>query len=90
MRAVQYEMQHWLGGQLTSVCMAGMSLLQPMETMVSYVMGGQQRGSRGSAKPLGAVLEQIEVREPLHSHAGGSWAYQPSSKAVEYHGQLCM
>ncbi|CDJ43320.1 3', 5'-cyclic nucleotide phosphodiesterase domain-containing protein, putative [Eimeria tenella] len=60
MRAVQYEMQHWLGGQLTSVCMAGMSLLQPMETMVSYVMGGQQRGSRGSAKPLGAVLEQIE------------------------------
>ncbi|XP_026192081.1 uncharacterized protein LOC34618747 [Cyclospora cayetanensis] len=60
MRAVQCEVQHFLGGQLTNVCMAGMSLLQPMETMVSYVMGGQQRGGRNSTKPFGAVLEQIE------------------------------
>ncbi|OEH79713.1 3 5 -cyclic nucleotide phosphodiesterase domain-containing protein [Cyclospora cayetanensis] len=56
----QCEVQHFLGGQLTNVCMAGMSLLQPMETMVSYVMGGQQRGGRNSTKPFGAVLEQIE------------------------------
>ncbi|CDJ47284.1 3', 5'-cyclic nucleotide phosphodiesterase domain-containing protein, putative [Eimeria brunetti] len=59
MRAVQCEMQHWLGGQLTNVCMAGMSLLQPMETMVSYVMGGQQGGNRDT-RPLGAVMEQIQ------------------------------
>ncbi|CDI85661.1 3', 5'-cyclic nucleotide phosphodiesterase domain-containing protein, putative [Eimeria praecox] len=32
----------------------------PMETMVSYVMGGQQGGSRNTAMRLGAVMEQIE------------------------------
>ncbi|KAL8436084.1 hypothetical protein Efla_002074 [Eimeria flavescens] len=60
MRAVQCEMQHFLGGQLTNVCMAGLSLLQPMETMVSYVMADQQRGGRNDARPFGAVMAQIE------------------------------
>lgn len=66
MRAVQCEMQHSLGGQLTNVCMAGMSLLQPMETMVSYVMGEPQRRGKNSLKPLGAVMAQIEVRWTQH------------------------
>ncbi|CDJ29857.1 3', 5'-cyclic nucleotide phosphodiesterase domain-containing protein, putative [Eimeria mitis] len=47
-------------GQLTNVCMAGMSLLQPMETMVSYVMGDQQRDAQNARRPFGAVMEQIE------------------------------
>lgn len=62
MRAVQCEMQQSLGGQLTNVCMAGMSLLQPMETMVSYVMSERQRGTKSARKPLGAVMAQLEVR----------------------------
>lgn len=53
-------MQHFLAGQLTNVCMAGMSLLQPMETMVSYVMAEHQHRGR-PRKPLGAVMKQIEV-----------------------------
>ncbi|KAL8272310.1 hypothetical protein Esti_003764 [Eimeria stiedai] len=60
MRAVQCEMQHFLGGQLTNLCMTGLSLLQPMQTMVSYVMADQQQGGKGAVKPVGAVMTQIE------------------------------
>lgn len=73
MRAVQCEIQHSLGGQLTNVCMAGMSLLQPMETMVSYVMSDQRRGGRSTGRPLGAVMEQIEVRSRRPVQGSSLW-----------------
>ncbi|KAL8451609.1 hypothetical protein Emag_002652 [Eimeria magna] len=60
MRSVQCELQHFLGGQLTNLCMTGLSLLEPMQTMVSYVMADQQRGGKGAMKPFGAVMAQIQ------------------------------
>ncbi|KAL8436582.1 hypothetical protein ACSSS7_001614 [Eimeria intestinalis] len=54
------EMQHFLGSQLTNLCMTGMSLLEPMQTMVSYVMADQLRGGKGGTKPTGAVMTRIE------------------------------
>ncbi|KAL8445500.1 hypothetical protein Emed_005581 [Eimeria media] len=60
MRSVQCELQQFLGGQLTNLCMTGLSLLEPMQTMISYVMGDQQRGGKGAVKPFGAVMAQIQ------------------------------
>lgn len=62
MQAVQLEMQQYLGVQLTNICMSGMSLLQPMETMVSYVISERQRSGRKGNSAGGPVLQQIEVR----------------------------
>ncbi|KFH03186.1 3'5'-cyclic nucleotide phosphodiesterase domain-containing protein [Toxoplasma gondii VAND] len=38
LRCIQCEIQNALGGALTNVCVAGMTLLKPMVTMVSYVV----------------------------------------------------
>ena len=62
MQAVQLEVQQCLGGQLTNICVAGMSLLQPMETMVSYVISERQKSGRKAYNAGGPVLQQIEVR----------------------------
>lgn len=39
LKAVQSEVQKELGGHLTSLCVWGLTMLQPLQTMTSYVVG---------------------------------------------------
>ncbi|PFH38794.1 hypothetical protein BESB_011360 [Besnoitia besnoiti] len=65
LRCIQCEIQNALGGALTNVCVAGMTLLRPMVTMVSYVVAEADSAlallpSRGADHVLAEIKTIVE------------------------------
>ncbi|KEP64479.1 UNVERIFIED_CONTAM: 3'5'-cyclic nucleotide phosphodiesterase domain-containing protein [Hammondia hammondi] len=65
LRCIQCEIQNALGGALTNVCVAGMTLLKPMVTMVSYVVAEPDssvtfRSQRGADQVLAEIKTIVE------------------------------
>lgn len=82
LRCIQCEIQNALGGALTNVCVAGMTLLKPMVTMVSYVVGERDNAFFRPSAEADQMLAEIQVgtqsllwrtallHHPLFSRAG--------------------
>lgn len=61
LRCIQCEIQNALGGALTNVCVAGMTLLKPMVTMVSYVVGERDNALLRPSADADQMLAEIQV-----------------------------
>ncbi|PHJ22547.1 3 5 -cyclic nucleotide phosphodiesterase domain-containing protein [Cystoisospora suis] len=61
LRCIQCEIQNALGGALTNVCVAGMTLLKPMVTMVSYVVGERDNALLRPSADADQVLAEIQT-----------------------------